>query len=280
MCGFCGYVNSKDAITNDKIISDMTNKIIKRGPDAQNVYVDKTTALGHARLSIIDISNGNQPMIKDINKNRYVIVYNGELYNTDELKNSLISKGYSFSTNCDTEVVLTSFIEYGKDCVKMLNGIFAFTIYDKNNDYIFLARDRLGIKPLFYSISNDSTFIFSSEIKGILAHPKIEAIIDKEGLMEIFGLGPSHSPGKTFFKNIFEIKPGFLAIYKKEKGLLKERYWDLKTKECLDNEIEAIEQIHYLLTDATKRQLISDVGICSMLSRWTGFKYSHKDSLR
>lgn len=266
MCGFCGYVSNGKNIENDIIISKMVEKIKKRGPNAQNVFINKNIALGHARLSIIDVANGNQPMIKDVNNNRYVIVYNGELYNTKELRDGLISKGYKFLTTCDTEVVLNSFIEYGKDCVNLLNGIFSFVIYDKENEYIFLARDRLGIKPLFYSITPNNTFVFSSEIKGLLEHPEVTPIIDKNCLMEIFGLGPAHTPGRTFFKNIYEIEAGFVAIYNKKSGLLKERYWDLITKECNDTQEEAIEQIHYLLTDAAKRQLVSDVGICSMLS--------------
>lgn len=266
MCGFCGYVNDSKKIENETIISNMVDKIVKRGPNDKNVYINNNVALGHVRLSIIDVKNGNQPMIKDINSNRYVIVYNGELYNTKELKDNLISKGYDFSTNCDTEVVLNSFIEYGKECVNMFNGIFAFAIYDKNNDYIFLARDRLGIKPLFYTVTKDNTFVFASEIKGILEHPKVETILDKNGIMEMIGLGPSHTPGKTFFKNIFEIEAGNIGVYTTTSGLLKEKYWDLKTKECSDTETEAISVIHDLVTDATKRQLVSDVGICSMLS--------------
>ncbi len=266
MCGFCGYVNKEKNIKTDEIILQMIDKIKKRGPNFQDTFIHNNTALGHARLSIIDVKNGNQPMIKDIDNNRYVIVYNGELYNTKELRDNLISKGYNFSTTCDTEVVLNLFIEYDKDSVNMLNGIFAFAIYDKNNDYIFLARDRLGIKPLFYTFSKNGTFVFSSEIKGLLEHPEIEAIVDKTCLMEIFGVGPSHSPGRTFFKDIFEIEPGFIGIYTKQNGLLKDRYWDLITKECNDTQEEAINQIHYLVTDATKRQLVSDVGISSMLS--------------
>lgn len=266
MCGFCGYVNDSKKIENDTIISNMVDKIVKRGPNDKNVYINNNAALGHVRLSIIDVKNGNQPMIKDINSNRYVIVYNGELYNTKELKDNLISKGYDFSTNCDTEVVLNSFIEYGKECVNMFNGIFAFAIYDKNNDYIFLARDRLGIKPLFYTVTKDNTFVFASEIKGLLKHPEVTPVLDKHGIMEMFGVGPSHTPGKTFFKNIFEIEAGNIGIYTATSGLLKEKYWDLKTKECSDTETEAISVIHDLVTDATKKQLVSDVGICSMLS--------------
>ena len=259
-------MNKSDPVENDNIICSMVDKIKKRGPNAQNVYIDKNVALGHARLSIIDVKNGNQPMIKEINNNKYVIVYNGELYNAKDLRDDLISKGYIFSTSCDTEVVLNSYIHYGNDCVNLLNGIFAFAIYDTSNKSLFLARDRLGIKPLFYTITSKGDFIFSSEIKGLLEHPKVEAIVDKECIMELFGLGPAHTPGRTFFKNIYEIKAGFVANYSLRHGLIKNMYWDLKTKENTDTTKDAIEQIHYLLNDATKRQLVSDVGICSMLS--------------
>lgn len=199
MCGFCGYINNKNTISDDKIIKEMTNTLIKRGPDYQNYYIDKNTALGHTRLSIIDVENGMQPMSKEYNNNEYTIIYNGELYNTSEIKNDLKNKGYSFFSNCDTEIVLTAYIEYSSKCVEYLNGIFSFAIYDKNNNSIFLARDRLGIKPLFYTITNNSTFIFASEIKAILKHPEITPILDKKGVMELFGLGPCHSPRKYFF---------------------------------------------------------------------------------
>ncbi len=197
MCGFCGYINDTD-IQNEKIIKDMVNTLVKRGPDARNHYIDKNVALGHARLSIIDIQKGNQPMSKEYGNNKYTIVYNGELYNTSELRKDLENKGYSFSSNCDTEVVLTSYIEYSTECVNYLNGIFSFVIYDTLSQTIFLARDRLGIKPLFYTIVDSSIFLFASEIKAILKHPRVTPILDKTGILEMFGVGPAHSPRKYF----------------------------------------------------------------------------------
>ncbi len=269
MCGFCGYVNTTKSIDENKIIKDMASTIKKRGPNALNVFVDKKTALGHTRLSIIDVKYGMQPMTKENNGNNYTIVYNGELYNTNEIRDNLISKGYNFTTKCDTEVVLTSYFEYGTDAVKYLNGIFAFAIYNDKDESIFLARDRLGIKPLFYSFNTDLDaelkFIFASEIKAILKHPDITAILDRQGLMELIGLGPAHSPGNTYFKNIKEIKPGYFAIYKNNKLELT-KYWDLETKISYESEKQVIDNIHDLVVDATKRQLVSDVGICSMLS--------------
>ncbi len=269
MCGFCGYVNTSKNIEDDIVIKEMSSTLKKRGPNALNIFVNKKTAFGHTRLSIIDVKYGTQPMTKEYNGVNYIIVYNGELYNTNELRNNLLSKGYSFSTKCDTEVVLTSYFEYGIDALNYLNGIFAFAIYNDKDESIFLARDRLGIKPLFYSFNTDLNaelnFIFASEIKAILKSPNIQAILDKQGLMELIGLGPAHSPGNTYFKNINEIKPGHFAIYKNNKLEIK-KYWDLETKLSYENEKQVITNIYDLVVDATKRQLVSDVGICSMLS--------------
>ncbi|MDO4282473.1 MAG: asparagine synthase (glutamine-hydrolyzing) [Clostridia bacterium] len=264
MCGFCGYVNYNENITDDKIVKKMNDKIYKRGPNEQNVFIDKNTAFAHSRLSIIDVKYGSQPMQMEAKNNIYTIIYNGELYNTSEIRTDLLNKGYHFQNSSDTEVILASFIEYGKKCVNFLNGIFSFVIYDKKENLLFLARDRLGIKPLFYT-QIDDTFIFGSEIKAILEHPKVVPIVNKESILELIGLGPAHTPGKTFFKNILELKPGFMATLN-QNGFVIEKYWDLETKECHDTETEAIEKIHFLVTDSCKRQLVSDVGICSMLS--------------
>lgn len=267
MCGICGYVDYTQPITKDTIIKKMNKTLEKRGPNDNQVYLDKHVALGHVRLSIIDVSYGKQPMIKETSDNTYVIVYNGELYNTSYLKDDLIKKGYTFETNCDTEVVLTGYIAYGKEILSLLNGIYAFVIYDKKHEELFMARDRLGIKPLFYTFDSKhpNNCIFASEIKSILSYPGVERILSREGLMELIGLGPAHTPGKTFFKNILEIKPGHYA-YLRKSGLEETKYWDLETKECHDTEEEAIEHIHALVVDATKKQLVSDVGISSMLS--------------
>lgn len=267
MCGFCGYINSNEDILNDKIITSMTNTLKKRGPNTQKVYINNNVALGHARLSIIDVKYGNQPMTKTFNDINYTIVYNGELYNTEELRNNLTKKGYEFETRCDTEVVLATYLEYGKRAVNYLNGIFAFAIYNDKDNSIFLARDRLGIKPLFYylNFSPNPLFIFSSEIKAILKHPDITPVMDKQGLMELIGLGPAHTPGFTYFKNIKEIKAGHIAVISNFE-FKEEKYWDLETKECYDSEQDAISNIHDLVVDATKKQLVSDAQICSMLS--------------
>ena len=159
MCGICGYMQ-KDKILDDTIITKMKNSILQRGNSENNIYLYNNVVLGHARLSIIDIKNGKQPMERIINNKRYIISYNGEIYNTNILKNILISKGFEFQTECDTEVLLYLYIAFKENMLKFINGIFAFAIYDENNNSIFIAKDRLGIKPLFYSLVDDK-FVFS-----------------------------------------------------------------------------------------------------------------------
>ena len=263
MCGICGYMQ-KEKITDNSTILSMKESILKRGNSDNNIYINKNVALGHTRLSIIDIKNGKQPMEKTINNTKYTIVYNGELYNTNVLRNILISRGYEFETECDTEVLLLLYVEFKEKMLKFINGIFAFAIYDSSSNSIFLAKDRLGIKPLFYSIYKDK-LIFSSEIKGILASKYIKPIVSKENLIELLSLGPAHSPGKTYFKDIYELKAGHYAVYKD--GCLDViKYWDLIEKKMIDSDDEIIDNVKYLVTDSTKRQLVSDVGVASMLS--------------
>ena len=263
MCGICGYMQ-KEKITENNTILSMKESILKRGNSDNNIYINENIALGHARLSIIDIKNGKQPMEKTINNTKYTIVYNGELYNTNVLRNILISRGYEFQTESDTEVLLLLYVEFKEKMLKFINGIFAFAIYDSSNNSLFLAKDRLGIKPLFYSIFEDK-FIFSSEIKGILASKYIKPVVTKENLIELLCLGPAHSPGKTYFKNIYELKAGHYALYK-DGSLDIIKYWDLMEKKMIDSDDEIIDNVKYLVTDSTKRQLVSDVGVASMLS--------------
>lgn len=262
MCGICGYIN-KENITDDKLIFNMTSTLTDRGPDSTGTFLSNNIALGHTRLSIRDLKCGSQPMTRVVNGKYYTIVYNGELYNAEEIKKDLINKGYNFLTTSDTEIVLLSYIEYGKDSVKLLNGIFAYAVYDKSKNSLFLARDKLGIKPLFYY--NKDIFVFASEIKGMLKHPNVKAKISKDEICEIFGLGPAHTPGKTYFKDILEILPGHYGIY--SSGEFKTyKYWDLETKEINDSIDESISKIKALVTDSLNRQLVSDVPVCSMLS--------------
>lgn len=227
-------------------------------------YMEHHVNLGHRRLSILDIENGKQPMTCKENGNTYTIVYNGQIYNCSELREVLIKKGFEFNGHSDTEVLLKSYICYGKDVLKYLNGIFAFAIWNEKDKELFLARDQFGIKPLYYTMRNGS-FIFASEIKAILKHPEIKAKIDGTGISELFGIGPSHSPGKTPFKDIYELEPAHFIILNPD-ILYKKEYWKLKPEYHQDDVDTTCEKIRDLIFDSVKRQLQSDVPLCSLLS--------------
>ena len=265
MCGIVGFVNYKKNISNYKdILSNMNNTLSNRGPDEQGFYIKENVALAHKRLIVIDPEGGKQPMIEKYSFGEYVIVYNGQIYNTKELRHTLEENGFSFNGHCDTEVLLKSYIYYGNEVAKHLNGIFSFAIWNSQKQELFLARDHFGVKPLYYT-QFDNSFIFASEIKAIFKYPGIEKIIDKQGISELFGIGPAHTPGTSIFKNIYEIKPAHFAIYNKS-GLHIERYWKLETKEHTDNFEQTCEKVNFLLDDAIQRQLVSDVPLCVMLS--------------
>lgn len=265
MCGITGWINfNYDISKKTSIIHKMTDTLKYRGPDSYGYYISSNALLGHRRLIVIDPSGGAQPMLKYKDKNKYAIVYNGELYNTEDIRNELKSLGYEFSSYSDTEVLLTSYIEWGSSCTEHLNGIFAFGIWDEYKNTLFLARDHLGVKPLFYTIS-DNSLIFGSELKAILAHPEIEPLIDENGIMEIFGLGPARTLGSSVFKNINEIKPGHCLSFSKDTLDIK-KYWDVTAKEHTESEKDTIEHVRALIIDAVERQLYADVPVCTFLS--------------
>ena len=203
-------------------------------------------------------------MIEKYSFGDYVIVYNGQIYNTKELKETLLDTGFSFEGHCDTEIFLKSYIHYGNDVVNHLNGIFAFAIWNSKKEELFIARDHFGVKPFFYTILNN-TFIFASEIKAIFEYPGIEKILDQQGLSELFGIGPAHTAGATIFKNINKLKPAHLGIYNNS-GLHIERYWKLISKPHTDNLETTCKKVKFLLNDAITRQLVSDVPLCTFLS--------------
>ena len=265
MCGIAGWVNFSESLkSNSKIIKKMTDILERRGPDSEGIYESENVLLGHRRLIVVDPEGGEQPMIKIINGNKYVLVYNGELYNTEELRKSLLEEGYFFDSYSDTEVLLMSYISWGVNCIKKFNGIFAFAIYDEEKEQVFLARDQMGVKPLFYSINNKN-IIFASEIKAILANPMVKAQIDREGITELFALGPAVVPGKAIYKNILEIAPANCLLI--SKGNIKVwEYWKVTLQENKETVEEAAEHVRLLLFDAIKRQLVGDVPICTFLS--------------
>ena len=265
MCGIAGFADFKKDISSKKhVLEQMNNTLSKRGPDEDGYYISERVALAHKRLIVIDPEGGKQPMVNTYQDNEYTMVYNGQIYNTKELKTTLEEAGFEINSHSDTEVLLKSYIHYGKNVVNHLNGIFAFAIWNNKKQELFLARDHFGVKPLFYTIQ-DGTFIFASEIKALFEYPGIEKVIDKQGISELFGIGPAHTPGNTVFKNIFEIKPAHFAIYNNS-GLHTERYWKLKSKLHTDSLGQTCEKISYLLNDSIQMQLVSDVPLCVMLS--------------
>ncbi len=242
----------------------MTQALSKRGPDEENLYINEHINLGHRRLIILDPENGHQPMSVTYNENTYTIVYNGQLYNANDIRKELIEAGITFKGYCDTEVILKAFIYFGSDIVKRFNGIFSFAIWNEAKQELFLARDHFGIKPLYYTIIEDN-LIFASEVKALIKHPLVELKINKQGIGELLGIGPAHTPGTSVFKDIFEIKPAHFAIYNKS-GLHLEEYWKLESKPHTDDFESTCKSVHYLLEDAIKRQLVADVPLCAMLS--------------
>lgn len=269
MCGIAGfYHREKDYGENEMhyylLLERMHQQLQRRGPDDAGVYLTRHCGLSHSRLSIIDISGGHQPMVRTAGGKTCAIVYNGELYNGDELRHMLKERGWTFETTCDTEVILVGFMEFGPEFVQKLNGIFAFAAFDSREEILYLFRDPMGVKPLFYTIQ-EGELIFASELKGILAHPWVKAEIDQKGFNEIFGIGPARSPGCGVLKGIYEVRPGEFLICRKE-GIQKNTYWKLESHPHTDSYERTIETVSFLVQDSIRRQMVSDVPICTFLS--------------
>ncbi|GGH84173.1 asparagine synthase (glutamine-hydrolyzing) [Pullulanibacillus pueri] len=265
MCGITGWIDwNRDLRGEEATVRAMAQTLNKRGPDDLNTYTSPYAALGHARLTVVDPEGGKQPMTRTLGDRHYTLVYNGELYNTEEIRSELYKKGHRFRGHSDTEVLLTSYMEWGPDCLERFNGIFAFVIWDEKKQQAFAARDRLGVKPFFYTEKNGH-FIFGSEHKAILAHPDIEPIVDREGLAEVFGLGPSKTPGHGVYKDIDELRSGHALLFSRE-GLKVWKYWDVKSAPHEDNEEQTIEKLRELFNDAVVRQLVADVPVATFLS--------------
>lgn len=264
MCGIAGIISKEkvSALT----IKSMTDSIAHRGPDADGHWVDENIGLGHRRLSIIDLSEAaQQPMISM--NNRYIISYNGEIYNFKELRVQLESLGHKFFSNSDTEVVLNSYIQWGEECLEKFNGMFAFAVWDCKKKFLFLARDKYGIKPIYYTF-NEEGFVFGSEIKAILASKKAKTEMNKNGLVEYFTF-QNFFTNETLFKNINILPAGnFLVIDQSLSNMRLTQYWDFKFEEDSSKikEEEYIEELQHLLEQAISRQLVSDVEIGTYLS--------------
>jgi len=266
MCGIAGWIDySRDLRNNEDIINKMTGTLVRRGPDAEGIYLKENVCLMHRRLIVIDPENGIQPMTIEKGNTSYTIVYNGELYNTQELRDELASFGYRFRGHSDTEVLLTAFVHWGESCLEKLNGIFAFGVWNDTSKTLFLARDRMGVKPLFVYSYPDG-IIFGSELKTLLANPLVKPRVDNDGLKEIFLLGPGRTSGKGVIKGVTELKPAEFLVYGQKTGLKVRKYWSLKACEHTDDVKTTIEKTRFFITDAVRRQLVSDVPLCCFLS--------------
>ncbi len=257
MCGICGF-----NWDNKKLIQKMVQKIHHRGPDASGTKTFSSLSMGNARLSIIDLSvKGNQPISS--RNGKLWIVYNGEVYNFPDIKEELIAMGYKFDSHTDTEVVLKSYEEFGPECLEKFNGMFAFAIWDEEKKELFLARDRIGIKPLYYYLK-DGKLVFGSEIKSILEADCVKKEVNLQSMYYYLGYEFVPAPD-TMFKNIYKLRQGHYAIFKN--GDLKTtKYWELKFKPEVSNEEEAADRIFTTLEKSVKRRLISDVPLGVFLS--------------
>ncbi|MBE6901824.1 MAG: asparagine synthase (glutamine-hydrolyzing), partial [Ruminococcaceae bacterium] len=261
MCGIAGQIGyTTDMRRQADVMARMSAVLAPRGPDAGGEYSDANAYLVHRRLVVVDPENGTQPM----REAHYTLVYNGELYNTEEIRRELIKRGAEFKGHSDTEVVLKAFIEYGEDCAKLFNGIFAFAVWDSRKRRLFLCRDRIGVKPLFYAFTNEG-LVFASEIKALLMHPDVRPVITREGVMEIMLLGPAKRVGGGVFRDISELPPAHLAWFDID-GMTTERYWSLKAAPHTESFEDTSAHVRELITDAVTRQLVSDVPLCCFLS--------------
>lgn len=269
MCSIAGMINLKKNYLyyksyNTLAVRDMADSMRHRGPDASGEWVGEHAAFAHTRLAVIDPAGGAQPMSRTVEGYEFVITYNGELYNADELKQRLTDFGYSFTTTSDTEVLLYAYIHYGEKCAELLNGIYAFCIWDSMRQRVFACRDRFGVKPFFYAILGD-TIIFSSEIKGLFRHPSFSAAVDKTGLQELFAISPARTQGIGVFKDVLELRPAHSMIIDRS-GIKIFPYWSLKSHEHTDSYDETVQKVRQLVCDSITRQLVSDVPIGTLLS--------------
>lgn len=269
MCGISGFCNFFDNFFDKRpfwehILTQMHKTLKHRGPDQAMIDLQPHVGLSHARLSIRDLAGGIQPMTRTFHGKRATIVYNGEIYNTEELLPALRLAGCPFSTTTDTEVILYAYLCYGKDFVEKLNGIFAFAIWDDTLQQLLLYRDRAGTKPLFYA-QTDRTFVFGSEPKALFCHPDLIPSIDQNSLLEILAVGPARTSGNGVFCGMHEVVPGHYLVFDRN-GQQDVCYWDLPCRRHTDSYEETVRRVSFLVRDTVRRQMVSDVPVCTFLS--------------
>ncbi len=265
MCGICGIIDhAQPTQAKENVLQAMNQTLACRGPDQSGLWQDEHCSLAHRRLIVIDPEYGIQPMTRQIGDRKATIVYNGELYNMDTLREKLLAKGLPILTRSDTELVLCSYLAWQEDCVDQLDGIFAFAIWDHNRKLLFAARDRLGVKPFFYYHKEDF-LVFASEPKAILTHDQVPRSIDATGLCELLGMGPSRSPGHAIFYGIQDLKPGHSLLF--QDGHCKEfRYYQLTSHTHEQDYPTTVSKVRELVEDAVTRQLVADVPVGCLLS--------------
>ncbi|MCJ8507154.1 asparagine synthase (glutamine-hydrolyzing) [Rhizobium lemnae] len=264
MCGIAGWIDfSGHSADHPRILKAMTDSIYRRGPDGEGAWSDSIAAIGHRRLAIIDIEHGAQPMQSvDADGCRAVISFCGEIFNWQELRAELQTFGYHFETNSDTEVILKGFLHWGQDVVEHLNGMFAIAIWEPRRQTLLLLRDRLGVKPLFYYPTSTGV-VFGSEPKALFQHPLVSPRVSRNGLCEILDM--TKTPEMTPYVGMFELRPGGRAVFDRN-GFRKDIYWQLQATHHTDDLERTIDTVRSLLSDTVRRQLVSDVPICTLLS--------------
>lgn len=266
MCGIVGIFNSRGTSPIDEgLLSRMNDSLFHRGPDGEGIFVDPGVGLGHRRLSIIDLSGGAQPLFNE--DHSVVVVYNGEIYNFQELSRDLVSRGHRFRTHCDTEVIVHAWEEWGAACVERFRGMFAFAIWDKKQQTLFLARDRLGIKPLYYAERNDGTVLFGSELKALLCDNSLPRSIDPTAVEDYFAFGYVPDP-KTIYRNIFKLAPGHVLTWRRGQAMPQPHcYWDATFDVTNDSpETDVADELIERFRDAVDCRLIAEVPLGAFLS--------------
>ncbi len=265
MCSICGiYAPRGVGLAECAAVREMSRTMRHRGPDAEGFFSAGTAVFHHNRLAVVDLTGGAQPMTVVWRGNAYTVVYNGELYNTAELVNELVSYGVKCESKSDTEAVVYAYAVWGEDCVLHMNGIFAFSVYDATERSLFCARDRMGVKPFFFT-QKDGKFLFSSEVKSLLKYTGVTPQLDHVGLWQLLYLSPVTIPGSGIFKGIEELLPGERCRVD-ENGMMRDIYWRVTAEVHMDDRDTTIAHVGELLRDAIRRQLISDVPLCTFLS--------------
>ena len=269
MCSISGFYNPNQHYLQKEeywtgVLKNMAGSGVRRGPEDSGIWLSQDTGFAHTRLSIVDLTTGHQPITRSRGGRTFAIIYNGELYNTGELRQELSARGCTFATLSDTEVILAGFMEYGPDFVRQMNGIFAFAVADPEKKALYLFRDRAGVKPCFFMEANE-TLLFASEPKGILSYPGITPTVDRQGLNEIFSLGPARTGGCGIYKGLHEVLPGHFLCYGPQ-GIQDNAYWQLQSRPHEDSFEKTVEKTSFLVQDAVSRQMVSDVPICTFLS--------------